>query len=329
MLKRFNKSIPIRRHWPKLAIVGGCLLLMLVLLWGPEPTTEPESSILESDPEAYLFPSGGPLIKVLAEDGNVMEIGLEEFLVGVLAAEMPATFEPAALEAQTIAARTYIYSHLEPYGAPRHANATICTDSTHCQAYANEQTLRQRWGNNFATYYDAVCRAVATTKGMVIFYDDQPIEALYCSTCGGRTEAVVDVWGRELPYLQSVECRWDSHAPRYSAAQVLTLAAVADALQVSEASLKAMSADYTAGGAIAQLTVDGKQLSGSELRQALGLNSANVSWLIDGERILISTIGYGHGVGLCQYGADGMAQQGYTAIEILQYYYQGINIQNL
>jgi len=261
--------------------------------------------------------------------GEYKNMPLELFLVGVVAAEMPATFAPAALQAQAIAARSYVLSHSAPYGMPRHGQAAVCCDPQHCQAYASTTELQQRWGNQFDEYYEKVERAVADTAGLAICYHGRPVETPYCSTCGGYTQAARDIWGQDIPYLQAVPCYWDANSPRASTTLLLSLTEAARKLAVKPEALATMSASYGAGGAVTELKVGEKQYSGLQIRQMLALPSANCQWLIDGGNILFSTRGFGHGVGLCQYGADGMAEAGYTAQEILLHYYTGVEIKAL
>jgi stage II sporulation protein D len=170
---------------------------------------------------------------------------------------------------------------------------------------------------------------VAETAGLAVCYAGRPVETPYCSTCGGYTQAARDVWGQDIPYLQPVPCRWDAHSPRAESRLLLSLAEAAKRLAVNQSALPAMSASCGAGGALSELKVGEKKYSGLQLRQMLSLPSANCQWLIEGENILFCTRGFGHGVGLCQYGADGMAREGHTAEEILLHYYQGVEINAL
>lgn len=319
-----------RRQTRRLGRLALPLLLLLCGWWlahAHGPQAEPPPPVAEDPP--FTLPAGGPIITVLLPDGECRPMAVEEFLVGVVAAEMPASFAMEALKAQAIAARTYVLAHSAPYGQSRHENADICADSTHCQAYAAPEKLRERWGGDFEQNYHAICQAVEGTAGLAVFYGAELVETPYCSTCGGRTQAARDVWGGDRPYLQSVECRWDGHSPRASATLVLSVEEAARALAVKPAAIRAMSASYTAGGAVAELTLAEKKLSGLELRQILGLDSAACQWLIEGGRILFSTRGFGHGVGLCQYGADGMAKEGFTAEDIITHYYQGVKVKTL
>lgn len=319
-----NRSWRKPRRLRRLALIILLILcgIWLVHTWHPPAAAPP----LTAGEPSYTWPVDGPEITVLLPDGACQKMPLEEFLVGVVAAEMPAGFAPEALKAQAITARTYVLAHSALYGASRHDQADVCCDSTHCQAYASPDNLKARWGGDFEQNNSIIRRAVSETAGQAVFYGAELVETPYCSTCGGRTQAARDVWGADKPYLQSVECRWDGHSPRAAATLVMTLEEAAHKLSVKPAAISVMSASYTAGGAVAQLDLAGKKLSGPELRQALGLDSAACNWLIEGGRIAFSTRGFGHGVGLCQYGADGMAREGYSAAEIILHYYQGVRL---
>lgn len=267
------------------------------------------------------------MVCVLDTEGKTISLELEQFLCGVLAAEMPASFAPEALQAQAVAARTYILRRMPPYGRGKHGAAAVCMDCACCQAYLDTEQLKLRWGADYPLYAERVQQAVAESAGQVLTWQGQLAETPYFSACGGSTECNAAVWGGDQPYLQAVDCLWDSHAARYTGSKRLQLSEAADLLRVAEADIAAMRvAGYTEGGRVAQLDLAGGQISGTELRSALALNSAAFSWLIlDGE-IIFSTLGYGHGVGLCQYGADGMARAGYDHAQILAHYYPGTEL---
>ena len=266
-------------------------------------------------------------ITIVNQDGENEQIELELFVMGVVAAEMPASFEEEALKAQAIAARTYILSHCEPYGQPRHGEAAVCCDSTHCQAYADELELRMRWGKNYDKYYAKIADAVLATRGEILFWQESIAQTPFCSTCGGRTENAEACWGQAFPYLVAVDCDYCSHSPKYSSYQRFSLAETASLLATDIDKLYSMQVEtYTPGDRIGTLSIEDMLYKGTEMRSKLGLNSAAFNWLIIGDNIVFTTIGYGHGVGMCQYGADGMAQRGYDYQQILQKYYPGTTI---
>ncbi len=266
-------------------------------------------------------------ITIVNQDGENEQIELELFVMGVVAAEMPASFEEEALKAQAIAARTYILSHCEPYGQPRHGEAAVCCDSTHCQAYADELELRMRWGKNYDKYYAKIADAVLATRGEILFWQESIAQTPFCSTCGGRTENAEACWGQAFPYLVAVDCDYCAHSPKYSSYQRFSLAEAASLLATDIDKLYSMQVEtYTPGDRIGTLSLEDILYKGTEMRSKLALNSAAFNWLIIGDNIVFTTIGYGHGVGMCQYGADGMAQRGYDYQQILQKYYPGTTI---
>ena len=271
-----------------------------------------------------------PDIAVLLTSGDISLMPLEEFLVGVVAAEMPASFEEEALKAQAIAARTYIMNCAGlPMGkGMRHENALVCCSAAHCQGYLDLAQMQAKWGADTELYLGKIRRAVADTAGLVLTYDGKLIDALYHSTCGGQTERAADYWTANEPWLQSVPCLWDADSPRYRNSTVMTLAKVAETLGVNSDDLSGMTlSGLTAGGRARSLVIGKTTFSCKEVRERLGLFSANFTWEISGQNITWFCSGSGHGVGLCQYGANGMAKQGYSAAQILTHYYTGVKIE--
>ena len=279
----------------------------------------------ESDP-AIPIPNERR-ITIIDRQGRQQQLPLEQFIIGVVAAEMPASFDEEALKAQAVAARTYILSHCPPYGQPRHDGAIVCCDSAHCQAYSDELQLREQWGENYDKYYAKIAAAVLATQGEILFSQDKIAQTPFCSTCGGRTEDAASCWGSALPYLIAVDCGYCSHSPKFCSYQLYNLDEVAAILSIGSDTLEEMAViSSTPGGRVDTVVAGDNSWSGTELRNLLALNSAAFNWLILGNNIIFTTIGYGHGVGMCQYGADGMAQAGYDYRQILQHYYPGTQI---
>ncbi len=288
-----------------LAVVAAVMLLIICCL--RQDATE--------EGEEAPFPSGGPVIAVLSPSGTVFQIPLERFLAGVVAAEMPAAFGEEALAAQAVAARTYILAGLESGG--RHKDAAVCCDPACCQAWRDPLELAEE-------DREKVAAAVEATFGQALYYDGKLAETPFCSCCGGRTESAAAVWGGERPWLVSVDCPYCGHAPRFASCRVFGLEEAAALLSCSPDELRQMKLlGYTGGGRVDRVELAGRTLSGREVRAALGLPSAAFAWLIQGGRIMVTTVGFGHGVGLCQYGADGMAAAGYDCRQILARYYPG------
>lgn len=266
-------------------------------------------------------------ISVLFPDGQIRRVELEEFLVQVVAGEMPASFHPEALRAQAVAARTYLVGKMLH---PKHGEAAVCCDSKCCQAWTDPATFAGKWGGKEKEYTEKLQAAVSETRDLILVYDGEPADALFCSTCGGMTEAAAAVWGGDIPYLQPVPCGYCQASPRFTGAKVFSLSQCGELLQAAPEALREMTiSSQTPGGRVEWLSLSDKTYSGTEIRSLLGLNSAAFAWLIRGDEIIWLTLGYGHGVGLCQYGAEGMGMHGVPYPEILLHYYPGCTIQDI
>lgn len=255
-----------------------------------------------------------PLIAVINQQGELEQTELEQFLIGVLAAEMPASFETEALKAQAIAARTYIMNNMDGQrGCYKHSDAVVCCNSHHCQAYCSIAEMHSKWGAEFAANYGKISMAVMETAGQILIYKGQIIDALYFSTCGGHTASADEYWSNSIAYLQGKSCSYCIASPRYRNEQSFSIASAAKRLGVKSSSLsKTLS-----------------KLPPRTVREKLGLYSAKYGWSIKGDTVTFRSQGSGHGVGLCQYGADGMARANFSAAEILSYYYSGIELVNV
>ncbi|WP_235440393.1 stage II sporulation protein D [Paenibacillus sp. DMB20] len=257
-----------------------------------------------------------------------------------LAAEMPAEFQLEALKAQAIAARTYIVQRLKSgnrSGVPEGKGQV--TDTVAHQAYISKDKLEKEWiSSGKEAELDKLRRAVKETKGIVMTYKGEPITASFFSTSNGYTENSEDYWKNEIPYLRSVESPWDKQiSPKYKTVvdmprdefiRRLGLSDAAIPVSLSNGSsanslMKVIS--YTQGNRIQEVRVGGKKFTGREIREKLDLRSSQFSWRLKGGNVEIVTYGNGHGVGMSQYGAEGMAREGYKAKEILSHYYTGIS----
>ena len=276
------------------------------------------------------------------ETGETRVLPLDAYLVGVLAAEMPAEFEIEALKAQAVAARTYALRRLTLNADnSAHPEAAVCTNPNHCQAHMSSEDMKSRWGMiNYFRYKSKMEEAVYSTKDMVLTYEGRLIEPVYHSTSNGKTENSEDVWLNKIPYLRSVESPWDKDSPRFQETKTLTLCQVDDALGTNLEALPASAMqgtnqevirvlETTGTNRIKKLNINGRTLMGTDVRAALGLNSTHFVWQLQGDRITFVTRGFGHGVGMSQYGANGMAKAGATFEEILKHYYTGVELEKL
>lgn len=281
-----------------------------------------------------------PVTVYLHKSGETVTLDLEDYVAGVVAGEMPASFEAEALKAQAVAARTYALSKImraeESGNSADHPDAPLC-DDTHCQVYRNEEELLELKGQYWMdTGWQKILSAVDETAGQVMYYEGSLVEQpLFHSSSGGQTENSEDVFVSALPYLRSVESLYEGEAPYQSETISVSLATfikkVSDtygASSVSSGTIKILS--RSEGGRVDRIQVGDKTLTGRNIRDLFGLRSANFTFAFDGnENIVFTTRGYGHGVGMSQWGANGMAQAGFEYAEILKHYYSGVTIENL
>ena len=275
-----------------------------------------------------------------ADRQEVVSIDLEEYLVGVVMAEMPASFGMEALKAQAVAARTYALHRSRLFGGGGCPNAPepadICNDSIHCQAWDDpRERAASVWPEEEReANLERIRQAVRETAGEVAVYRDRLIEAVYHSTCGGQTEASHAVWsGGTVPYLQSISCPYCTHSPQYRQEIEISYEKLAASLAFEPALPVASNDDpplqviaETPGGRVGTLKVGDTLLEGKEVRRLLELPSTAFSWEPGENGLVFAARGHGHGVGLCQYGADGMAARDKSYRQIIAYYYPGTTI---
>ena len=250
---------------------------------------------------------------------------MDAYLVGVVLAEMPAWFEEEALKAQAVVARTYALKAQVTGG--KHGDGSVCTESGCCQAYISEEGYLQQGGTQ--ANIEKVRRAVTETSGMVLAYNGALIEATYFSCSGGSTEDAVAVWGTEYPYLCAVESPGEENATHYTDTSYMDAAEFCQRLGIEPEGTPENwigKITYTAGKGIAEAVIGGKTFTGVQLRNLLGLRSTAISMDPDQGGIAVTTKGYGHRVGMSQYGADAMAAAGSTYPEILAHYYNGTTL---
>ena len=277
----------------------------------------------------------------LEEKDKVTEVDFEEYVCHVVASEMPDRFHEEALKAQSVAARTYAMARLEKYGdsgPEAHPDAPVCS-TTHCQVYKSEKELieshKEGWEEDGWKKIQKACRA---TEGQLLYYDGKLVmQPLFFSSSGGQTENSEDVFVSAVPYLVSVASPFEEEATHQDEETKMSLKDFAKKIKntypdrdlgsINQSTIKILS--RTAGGRVAEMRAgDGSEgiLKGTEVRTALGLSSALFTVRFEGENIIFTSSGSGHGVGLSQYGADGMAKEGFDCKEILQHYYSGTEV---
>ncbi|MTI46857.1 stage II sporulation protein D [Sporosalibacterium faouarense] len=270
---------------------------------------------------------------------KVITMEFDEYIKGVVAAEVPGGFEIEAIKAQAVAARSFSIYRLKKYsdGHPDHPQAALC-NSIHCQAFLSKDELRDIKGRNWMyEYWPKIEEAVESTKGEVLTYDGKVIEPLFHSTSGGMTENSEDVFVSALPYLRAVDSPYESESPKLNTVLELNAEEFIKKLKgeypstnltVDNLDKKIVVMERSEGGKIIKVMIDNVVATGREIRSIFALNSTNfkISMTDDKKKIKITTIGNGHGVGMSQWGANGMAENGSSYNDILKHYYTGVEI---
>ena len=320
-------------------------LLMTVLLFVPPliftPATASVTPPREEAPAPIQEQTPDPVrrdgdVELRVWDGKeVRKTTMAAYLPGVVAGEMPPTFEPAALAAQAVAERTYIYYHLLGQRKGSHPDADVCTDPGCCSAWLSPEEARTRWGDSYEEYEAKVEQAVTDTDGQIILYDGAPIMAVFHSSSAGATAASGQVWSADLPYLRSVTSPETADSvPNYYSVTTVKADAFRETFLTAypEADLSGDAAEWIGSavrddsGRVEEMTVGGVTVSGARLRTMFSLRSTAFTVSAEGEDITFRVTGYGHGVGMSQYGANELARQGKSWQEILRWYYTGVTI---
>lgn len=318
------------------------LVFFLPWLWGepaeaedPIPTETPPAadSPLESAPAAAKDSS--TMLRIKLGD-TVQEMDMATYLLGVVRAEMPAAFQEEALKAQAVAARTYTLYKIEHGGTANHPEADACDDIHCCKAYLSAEEAAAKWGTSAPAYEEKIRRAVEETDGLCALYDGKPILAVFHSSSAGMTQDSAHVWSSSLPYLQSVSSPEDEKTvPNYNTEVSFSGEELQKKLKkaLPEAKLGASPSTWFTGirqedsGVVTSITVGGVEVSGNRLRTILGLRSPCFTVSFSGEDVVFSVRGYGHGVGMSQYGANVLASEGRDFREILSWYYTGTSVE--
>ena len=259
-------------------------------------------------------------IKVMYEDSTINEINLEDYLIGVLGGEMPVSFPLEALKAQAVASRTYVL-----YQKEHNTKEYDVLNTTTNQVYKDQEQLKQVWNENYDQNIAKIKQAIEETKGEIMVYNDEVIDALFFSTAPGYTENSEDVFSSSMPYLRSVESNWDKNAPNYESTKSFSLEEFKNLLGLNSVS-NIVVGELSNTGRTKTLIIDNVTLKANDIRNKLSLRSTYFDYDIKDNMITFTTYGYGHGVGMSQYGAKYMAEEGYSYQEILNHYYTDIKI---
>ena len=259
-------------------------------------------------------------VTVYRSNGEILNLSMTDYLIGVVASEMPAEFNLEALKAGSIAARTYALKKIR--------NNEILTDTVSTQVYSDNDQLKDKWGSSYSKYYNKIKQAVLETDNLVITYNGELISALYFSTSNGYTESAKEVFGYDIPYLQSVESSVDLETTPYLRSIDKETNNILNILGVSNLdNIEVIS--RTNSGRVKEVKIDDKIYTGVEIRNLLGLRSTDFEIIVNGDTTTITTKGYGHGVGMSQYGANKLALNGYTYQDIINHYYTNVSIESV
>lgn len=254
-------------------------------------------------------------VHVTRQDGSELCLDMEEYLIGVLASEMSPTFAIEALKAQSVAARTYVVQR-----------GYEVDDTTNTQVYHDDEQLRSIWKEDYATYHKRIQEAVMATDGEILTYEGKAISALFYSSSCGKSAPAAEYWGNEVPYLQSVDSHWDKDADGYEQTVVFTAEELAQKLGFTNPVSKITDRQAYASGYVKSITIDTLTFTGRQVREKLELRSSCFTIEPHADGYHITTKGYGHGVGMSQHGAQGMAEEGSGYQEILAHYYPGAKL---
>ena len=286
-----------------------------------------------------IIMKGNEIIRVyITETGEIEEVNLEDYICGVVSNEMPANFEKEALKAQAVTARTYLASK-KLNRCTLHEGIDIC-DSTHCQVYTSKEKRLEKWGADYANeYWNKIKEAVDETSGQVLSYEGELVlYPQFFSTSSGQTENSEDVYLGEIPYLRSVASTGEESAPKYTSDKTLKISDFVYLLNSNFTNLNVTVENIknnfnikssSAAGGVIKLNINNVEIRGVDFRKALSLNSTNFTYEFNGDYITFHCKGYGHGVGMSQWGANAMAKDGSNYEEILKHYYTGVEITNL
>lgn len=275
-------------------------------------------------------------IRLLHKDtSQVDELNIDEYLYGVVSSEMPVNFENEALKAQAIVARTYTVYQIIHNGG-KHENADICDDYNCCQAWMSKENRMEKWSEDEAeSNWNKIVEAVESTKGKIVTYNSEPINAFFHANSGGITESSLNIWGGiDYPYLKSVETSGEEGYTQYASEIVLTHQELLNKIHneykdctinfSQQDCIKIM--DYTSSGRVKTIRFGNKEIAGTEARTLLGLKSTNFTFSINEENVVFTVTGYGHGVGMSQTGADSLAKLGSNCEEIIKHFYTNVEI---
>lgn len=260
------------------------------------------------------------LISNNRDKSNPYSIDLEEYIIGVVAGEMPASFSMEALKAQAVASRTFAVNKMQT--RKNYVLSTTIND----QVYLTIDEMKKKWGNDFDYYYDRVKSAVENTKGEVVTYDEKPISAYYFAISNGSTDNAQTVFNENKAYLVSVDSKWDKNYQSYSSTRTISKTDFCNKLGITCGNITIKNIVRSENNYVREITINNVKFTGIEVFNKISLKSTDFTITINGDNVVIKTLGFGHSVGMSQYGAQGMANEGYNYQDILTHYYKNTKI---
>lgn len=286
----------------------------------------------------FINLEGNEIVKVyITSEDKIVEVPIEEYVKSVVSGEMPASFSDEALKAQAVAARTYIAAkRLKPCDIAE--GGDVC-DTTHCQVYISKESRIEKWESNANENWEKISKAVEDTKGKILSYNNELVlYPQFFSTSSGMTENSIDVFSGDIPYLVSTESTGEEVAPKYESEIAFNISEFVDKINEKYPDAK-LTSDNLEGnievlsrsnaGGVKEIRFGETKVKGTDFRLAFGLNSTNFEYIINSDEIVFKCKGYGHGVGMSQWGANIMAKNGSSYEEILKHYYTGIDLKEL
>ncbi len=255
----------------------------------------------------------------LSKDNEIIKLSLNDYLIGVVGQEMPASFNIEALKAQAIAARTFAYNYM---------NDDVINIKETAQSYISIDKMREKWGSDYETYYNKIKSAVLDTNNLVIKYDDNIIKSYYYAISNGKSEDSIAVFNEELPYLKVVDSNFDEEVKNFEVTTSFTSDNFCNLLSINPCSIDIGNIIRDDSNRVSKIIINNKEYLGTDIRKLLSLRSTDFEIKLLDNSVEIITKGYGHGVGMSQYGANYLANNGYSYEEILKYYYKDVEIKN-
>lgn len=318
-----------------------CIAVAIIMLLTPlvsvsfksvEPDTEKttDDAIIQDVTEAVNAQTqkDDSISVFITADNSVDVMDMRDYIIGTVAAEVPASYETEAIKAQALAAITFAEYRKNIGGDNSIDGAVISDDSSQHQGYISVDEMKNRWGEAFDSYYAKISSAVDEVLDKVITYDGEPIMAAYHAISSGKTESADVMWGSDVPYLRCVDSQWDTDSTRYESSVVISADELADIMGVDVSDVYVKTKSTSPSGTVLEIEICSVSMTGMEARELLGLRSPAFTVIKESGEYIFTSKGYGHGVGMSQNGADCMARDGYTYDEIIKHYYNGVEIEN-